>query len=443
MHAQAVATQLMIELCGARVAPGTIDIGWRRAAGAARSRLREARVQAILGVAVALERQAEILGALDFASRSRRADGLEVTRARAAPRRRHARDRPDRGGRADRRPRAPARDAARAPRRRRQAQPRPARAPRAPRTRWSAAACTRSSAGASPTPPCSTACCSARRAPAAPRGDAREPAVGRAVDHAPDAARLAARRRPPQRRAQRPRHRDLRVGHRLPGAPRRRRRGHARRRAPRLGVLLSGALAPRSWRGERREADFFAAKALLEALLDALPRRLVGERPPTWPFLHPGRSAAVLARRGDTQASRASSASCTRWSRRAWDLRAHGRVRDRPRQARRGRARGRRVRAPSAPFPPLRQDLAVTLPESVSAAELAREPCARPPARRSRTRACSTSTPASRSGRGGARSRSRCPSARSTRTLTDEDIAPAARARSSPRSAQIGGELRG
>ncbi len=59
MHAQAVATRLMIELLRrAASPPGTIDVGWR--AGARRSviRLREARVQAILGVPVARERQA-------------------------------------------------------------------------------------------------------------------------------------------------------------------------------------------------------------------------------------------------------------------------------------------------------------------------------------------------------------------------------------------------
>ena len=37
MDAQAVATQLMVELCGARVAPGTdVDVGGRRRPGADR-----------------------------------------------------------------------------------------------------------------------------------------------------------------------------------------------------------------------------------------------------------------------------------------------------------------------------------------------------------------------------------------------------------------------
>ncbi len=65
MHAQAVATRLLIECCGARVVPGTIDVGWDGAPEQV-IRLREARVEAILGLPVPRERQAEILQALDF-----------------------------------------------------------------------------------------------------------------------------------------------------------------------------------------------------------------------------------------------------------------------------------------------------------------------------------------------------------------------------------------
>jgi phenylalanyl-tRNA synthetase beta chain len=65
MQAQAVATELLIECCGARVAPGTIDVGWDGAPDQV-IRLREARVEAILGLPVARERQVEILRALDF-----------------------------------------------------------------------------------------------------------------------------------------------------------------------------------------------------------------------------------------------------------------------------------------------------------------------------------------------------------------------------------------
>lgn len=67
MYAQAVAAHLMIELCGATLAPGTIDIGGEGPAPQTIP-LRESRVQEILGVAVPRARQAQILRALDFAT---------------------------------------------------------------------------------------------------------------------------------------------------------------------------------------------------------------------------------------------------------------------------------------------------------------------------------------------------------------------------------------
>jgi phenylalanyl-tRNA synthetase beta chain len=76
MHAQAVATRLMIELCGAKVAPGTIDVGGEGPA-LQTILLRESRVQAILGVPIPRARQAEILHALDFAT-TEIPDGLDV-----------------------------------------------------------------------------------------------------------------------------------------------------------------------------------------------------------------------------------------------------------------------------------------------------------------------------------------------------------------------------
>ncbi|HEY7891270.1 MAG TPA: phenylalanine--tRNA ligase subunit beta [Solirubrobacteraceae bacterium] len=76
-HAQAVATRLMIELCKARLMPGTIDIA-DPTVSSPPIHLRERRVQAILGMPVPLERQAAILGALGFGV-AHAADGLEVS----------------------------------------------------------------------------------------------------------------------------------------------------------------------------------------------------------------------------------------------------------------------------------------------------------------------------------------------------------------------------
>ena len=61
----------------------------------------------------------------------------------------------------------------------------------------------------------------------------------------------------------------------------------------RIGVLLT-ELAPAGWRTPAREADFFGAKALLEALMEAAGvewRVEEGGRP----FLHPGRSAVLVS----------------------------------------------------------------------------------------------------------------------------------------------------
>jgi phenylalanyl-tRNA synthetase beta chain len=77
MAAQAVATKLMIELCGARLAPGTVDIGGPGPAPPT-IRLRDERVNGLLGAQIPRERSAEILRALEFEVADAD-DGLDVT----------------------------------------------------------------------------------------------------------------------------------------------------------------------------------------------------------------------------------------------------------------------------------------------------------------------------------------------------------------------------
>jgi phenylalanyl-tRNA synthetase beta chain len=60
-----------------------------------------------------------------------------------------------------------------------------------------------------------------------------------------------------------------------------------------LAVLQTQA-APGSWRDKARDADFFSARAVLEAVLEVAQVNWRAE-PETQPFLHPGRSAAVFA----------------------------------------------------------------------------------------------------------------------------------------------------
>ena len=72
MEAQAVATRLMIELCGARLVEGTVDVGGVPEPSAAASTCATRAWTRLLGVDVPRERSAEVLGALGFGVGGRR-----------------------------------------------------------------------------------------------------------------------------------------------------------------------------------------------------------------------------------------------------------------------------------------------------------------------------------------------------------------------------------
>jgi phenylalanyl-tRNA synthetase beta chain len=76
----------------------------------------------------------------------------------------------------------------------------------------------------------------------------------------------------------------------LEGSPRGAEPAHERHH---IGAVLTEAL-PGTWRSEPRAADFFAAKALVEATLASVGVPIWVE-PGERPFLHPGRTATVLA----------------------------------------------------------------------------------------------------------------------------------------------------
>ena len=76
MEALIVATQLMVEVCGATLAPGTVDIGIRHVTPRV-LRLRDARTAELLGHAVPRLRAAQILEALGFGV-TEAEDGLDV-----------------------------------------------------------------------------------------------------------------------------------------------------------------------------------------------------------------------------------------------------------------------------------------------------------------------------------------------------------------------------
>ncbi len=449
MHAQTIATRLMIELCGARVSPGTIDIGGDGPASA-KIGLREARVRAILGVDVAVERQAQILAALDFASEPRDG-GLEV-RVPALRRDDVTRevDLIEEVARIDGLERLPA---------------------TLPARRGAAGKLTHAQR--------------VRRA-------AEDALLGRGLHEIVgwsfadpellDRLRLPAdhpmrsvlRIENPMSEGQsimRPtllgslldaaRHNIARNGpdvaifesgtvYRASGDQRPADEHHG------LGVLLSGALEPRSWRGESRQADFFAAKALLGAVLERFHVDW-SVQPEVWPFLHPGRSAAVRASvaAGSADAADAGGGTAADTGEpirlgfvgelhplvaKAWDIDAAvafaidlGKL----------AALASPVVAFTAfgPFPPLRQDLAVTLPESVSAAEALERVRAAGGRTLADVRVFDVYTGAQVGE--GRRSLALALSFRALdRTLTDEDIEPV-RGKIVAALQELGGELRG
>jgi phenylalanyl-tRNA synthetase beta chain len=77
LWAQAVATRLFVDLCGATVRPGTLDLGGPGPEPVT-IRLRDARVEGLLGVAIPRERSKQLLHAIGFTAVDA-ADGLDVT----------------------------------------------------------------------------------------------------------------------------------------------------------------------------------------------------------------------------------------------------------------------------------------------------------------------------------------------------------------------------
>jgi phenylalanyl-tRNA synthetase beta chain len=469
MHAQAVASALMVELCGASIAPGTIDVGG--VGGWAPTplqviRLREARVRSILGVPVATARQAEILGALDFHTRPAQ-DGLDVS-VPALRREDVTRevDLIEEVARIDGLERLPATLPARrgaagmlthAQRVRRAAEDAMVARGLTEIVGWSFADPALLDRLLLP------AGHELRRVVALenPLSEAQSIMRPTLLGSLLDAARHNVARNGPDvaifesgtvYRAPRDTDADADAGESPAGANAGIPRGAGQADEHHgLGVLLSGGLARRTWRGEQGQADFFAAKALLGALLDHLHVRW-SVAPAQWPFLHSGRSAAVLVAGSDGAApidGQADDGGVVRLGflgelhplvAESWDL---------PRAASFAVDLGKlAAAAPSllsfsafASVPSLRRDLAVTLPAAVPAEDaLARVRAAggqmledvsvfdvytgeqAGEGRRSLALALSFRAP--------------------ERTLTDEDVAPV-RERIVDALAQLGGELRG
>ncbi len=453
LHAQAVASRLMIDLCGATLLPGTIDLDgeveWAPQAPLM-IRLRERRVQSILGVPVAVERQAEILAALDFATAPGE-DGLQVT-VPALRREDVTRevDLIEEVARIDGLERLPTTLPAR-----RGAAGRLTHAQRVRRAAEDALVGRglHEVVGWSFTDPqlldrllippdhllrkvvmlanpLSDSQSMMRPTLLGSLLDAARHNVSRgrsdiAIFESGTVYRAASGMRPTEDGAADTRTAEERsVAHRRPADEH-----HG------LGVLFSGHTTPRAWRGERTQANFFAAKALLAGLLDRFHVRW-SVASADWPFLHPGRSAAVFGGKtmlgflGELHPLVADAWGLERTAAFAIDLGTLAAI-----------APETVTFRPFGAFPALRQDLAVTLPESVGADELLTlvHRAGGETLEEAEVFDVYTGTQVGE----GRRSLALALTFRALeRTLNDEDVAPA-RARIVAALQEIGGELRG
>ena len=447
MHAQAVAARLMIECCGTRPAAGTIDVG-PEPPKLAVLRLREARVHAILGVAIPAKRQAEILDALDFhsepATRSGSAagaadadeSGLDVTvpalRRDDVTREVDLIEEVARIDGVDRLPATlPARRGAAGRLTHAQHVRRDAEDALAGRGLFEVV-------GWSFTEP---SLLDRLLLPADhemrnvvrlenPLSDAQSIMRPTLLGSLLDAAQYNVARNGP----------DVAIFesgtvYRAGSGG-----GHGADEHHALGALLTGALAPRSWHGVPAQADFFAAKGLLAALLERFHVHWAVEQA-QWPFLHPGRSAAVLARDADGKPVRLGFVGELHPSVAAsWDLeRTAAFAVDLGKLA----AVAPPVQSFSAfgSVPTLRQDLAVTLPEDVAARDVLH--ALRKAAGKMLDGAEIFDVYTGAQVSEGRRSLALALTFRADdRTLTDDDVAPA-RKKIVAALAELGGELRG
>ena len=133
----------------------------------------------------------------------------------------------------------------------------------------------------------------------------------------------------------------------------------------RLGALVVGPLTPGSWRGGGDAADFFALKGVLEGLADRLGVALAFESAAE-PFLHPGRSAKVVVdAAGAGWIGELHPLVC-----RQWDLdSAVGFEADLSALVAAASA-GKETFEDVTAFPAVRQDLAVVVPDEVPAAQV-------------------------------------------------------------------------
>jgi phenylalanyl-tRNA synthetase beta chain len=147
----------------------------------------------------------------------------------------------------------------------------------------------------------------------------------------------------------------------------------------RVGLVLSGLRAPRSWFTDRARVDLFDAKGAVESLVTALGREEIRVEPTDAPFLEAGRAGSVLVdgtvvgHLGELHPEVG----------KAFDLPAPVLVAELSLDTVDALPARPIVYRPTARFPAIARDLAVVVPDSVPAAEIGRvietgaDPCLR------------------------------------------------------------------
>ncbi len=204
----------------------------------------------------------------------------------------------------------------------------------------------------------------------------------------------------------------------------------------RIGSLAVGPLQAKSWRGGGEPADFFALKGVLEALAGQLGAPLSFE-PAEEPFLHPGRSARVSAGEGLAGwIGELHPLVC-----RAWDLAAAVAFEIDLAALAAAASAGEETFEDVTTFPAVYQDLAVVVPDGVAAAEL-REAVLVAGGELLRAADVFDLYEGEQVGEGHKSLAMRLEFRAPDRTLTDEEVA-AQRAAIEAELAKIGGSLRG
>jgi phenylalanyl-tRNA synthetase beta chain len=203
-----------------------------------------------------------------------------------------------------------------------------------------------------------------------------------------------------------------------------------------LGCLAIGPLVAKSWRREAHAADFFSLKGVLEALAGQLGVGLSFE-PTEEPFLHPGRGAEViLADLGIGWIGELHPLVS-----RQWDLEAAVAFEVELAALIAGAGAGTEKYAEIPTFPSIHQDLAVVVPVEVSAAAL-RDAVLKGGGEHLQSAEIFDLWEGEQIGEGRKSLALRLEFWAKDRTLTDEEVAPI-RASIESKLAQIGGSLRG